>query len=376
MFIGIDASRANREQKTGIEWYAYHLLNAMKPISDPSDRFLLYTDTPLRDALRECPPQWEERVLHWLPRRLWTHGRLSLEMLFRAPDLLFIPSHVIPIGCGKRVVMTCHDIGFERHARLYPGWERAYHCMTMRYAVRRATHFIAVSEFTKQEMMEVYNLPAQRITVVRHGYFGGAGRSSQFQALHPKQSLISKLQSQTPYVLYVGRMEAKKNVRCIIDAFTELHAGNRIPENMRLVLVGKPGFQSMSIFAHLRSSPVAHLIEYRGWVPTDELRELYVNASLYLFPSFYEGFGFPLLEAMAAGVPVIASDIPALREVGGSAAVYAQPNANAFAEAIHSLLTEPKRIVALVAAGREHVKQYSWERAAAETLTVLYDAVS
>ena len=120
--IGIDASRANRIEKTGIEWYAYHLLNAMKQITRgtlvatrvPLVEFLLYTDTALTDDLASLPAHWHEKLLGWPPKKFWTQGRLSLEMLFSPPDLLFIPSHVIPVLHPKRVVLTCHDIGFER----------------------------------------------------------------------------------------------------------------------------------------------------------------------------------------------------------------------------------------------------------------------
>ncbi len=367
MVIGIDASRANRPQKTGIEWAAFHLLNAMKQIATPRDRFLLYTNVALRDGLEVCPPNWEERVLAWPPRRFWTHGRLSFEMLFRQPDLLFIPSHVIPVIGPKRTVLTCHDIGFERRPELYPSLERAYHRMTMRSGIRRATHIIAVSQFTKNELVDRYGVDPARITVIHHGFFGGGGKTEGAETALPASV-------QSPYALIVGRIEAKKNLKTVIDALALLRKKTG-QSPLSLVMVGRPGFQYADILRHARQSPIANQITILPWVPSHELHALYRHASMYLFPSLYEGFGIPLLEAFSWGIPTIASDIPALREVGGDAACFAQPTAPSFAGAIEMLMGSPGLAEAYRKKGEQRIKDFSWNQAAQATLTVLQNAV-
>lgn len=365
MIIGIDASRANRVEKTGIEWYAYHLLNAMKRMTDSKDRFLLYTDEKLRKELAQLPHGWEEKLLGWPPRKFWTQGRLSLEMLFRVPDLLFIPSHVIPVVHPKRVVLTCHDIGFERRPELYPSAERVYHLWSMRYGVRAATHIIAVSEFTKQELMEVYGLPSEKITVVHHGFFGGINTEQATQSA----AILSK----HPYFLYVGRIEAKKNLCVIIDAFAELKRAKKIPDNMQLLLVGRRGYQNEMILRQAQEKGNGS-IHYLPWVPPTTLQELYRNAMAFLFPSLYEGFGLPILEALSYGVPVIASDIPALREIGGGLPIFVSPTIDNFAHAMQAIIDNPPT-TATQKRGKEHARSFSWESAAQKTLTVLAHAL-
>ena len=382
MTIGIDASRANRVEKTGIEWYAYHLLNAMKRITNHESPhqslrvgtgqarimnadFFLYTDTALTDDLANLPTHWHEKLLGWWPRKFWTQGRLSLEMLLRAPDLLFIPSHVIPMVHPKRVVLTCHDIGFERRPELYPTAELLYHRWTMRYGVRAATHIIAVSEFTKRELMDVYGLPSEKITVVHHGWYGGANASTLGVSSTPSV--------RSPYFLYVGRIEAKKNLHVIIDAFAELKRAKKISDDMQLLLVGRRGYQSEAILQSAQEKG-GGAIRYLPWVPSETLCELYRNARAFLFPSLYEGFGLPLLESLSYGLPVIASDIPALREVGERHAYFVSPTASAFAEAMESISAQSS-----TTEEREKSKaysaQFSWEKSAKKTLTVLHNAL-
>ncbi len=373
MTIGIDASRANRLEKTGIEWYAYHLLHAMQKIADPYDRFLLYTDTPLVELteILLMTRRWEERLLYWPLRKFWTQGRLSLEMLFRPPDILFIPSHVIPILHPKRVVLTCHDIGFERRPELYPKAELAYHRWSMRFGVRAATHIIAVSEFTKRELMDVYKIPAEKITVIHHGFYGG-GVSPMLmeEGYYNKDYPTSKF----PYFLFVGRIEAKKNLKIVIDAFTKLKQEKKISNITKLLLVGHLGYKGKRLLTHARSVPFGADIIYIPWIMAEAVSALYMGATAFLFPSLYEGFGLPLLEALSYGVPVIASDIPALREIGGDAAIFSTPTVDGFASAMQAIMDNPPTLVQKQQ-WKAHSERFSWEDAARKTLTVLHNTL-
>lgn len=177
-----------------------------------------------------------------------------------------------------------------------------------------------------------------------------------------------------PYFLYVGRIEAKKNLHLIIDAFAELKRVKKIPDAMQLLLVGRRGYQSEAILKAAREKG-SGAIRYLPWVPSETLQELYRNATAFLFPSLYEGFGFPLLEALSYGVPVIASDIPSLREIGGSAPVFVAPTVDGFREAMAAVAsrtpTEGERTQ-----WKAHTTQFSWESAAKQTLTVLENALS
>ena len=156
MIIGIDASRANKDKKTGVEWYSYHLIEQFKKI-DKENRYFLYTDKPLKGDLAKCPDNFEEKILKWPLPRFWTLGRLSWEMLFgKKPDVLFVPAHTIPLFNPKRVVVTVHDIGFEHFPELYKWADKLYHRLTIRFIKRFADKIITVSRYSKHDISEFY----------------------------------------------------------------------------------------------------------------------------------------------------------------------------------------------------------------------------
>ena len=173
MVIGIDASRANHEEKTGVEWYAWHLIEEFKKIIPDTHRVILYSDEPLRGALSVLPAHWESRVLRWPPRRLWTQVRLSYEMLVRRPDVLFIPAHVCPIIHPDRTVMTVHDIAAVQFPETYSRFEHWYSLSSARYAVKRLWRVIVPSEHVKKQLLAFVQHDVStphNIVVIHHGF--------------------------------------------------------------------------------------------------------------------------------------------------------------------------------------------------------------
>lgn len=368
--IGIDASRANVKQRTGTEWYCYYLLQQFAKLYDPKvQRVTIYIKAPLVDDLQNLPADWEIKVLRWPPKLLWTQLRLSLAMLlpWRRPDVLFIPAHTIPVVHPARTVYVAHDLGFEREPALYANryiggiWmhrlvkvltlgkygttELDYHRWSMRFAVRRASHIITISQFTKAELMACYPVTEQRISVVHNGF----DRTAFTPALQPPSN------PQPPYLLYVGRIEKKKNIAHLLAAFQILKQQYHLPH--QLWLAGQPGFG----FEQLPPGPDLRLL---GYVSAAELPALMQQASAFVFPSNYEGFGIPILEALASGTKVACSDIPALREVGGAACWYFNPQDPAdMARVIAACLQADRRPADL--------RAFSWERCGQETWQVL-----
>lgn len=169
MTIGIDASRANKKEKTGTEWYSYYLIQHLKKIIPPQYRVILYAKEPLTDGLEILPANWQSKVLNWPPKFLWTQWRLSLEMLFHPVDLLFVPAHTISLIHPKKTVTVCHDIGFVRFPQYYSVKERMYHRFTMWLALKCAKIIITPSQFTKNEIMDVYKVSEKKIKVIYHG---------------------------------------------------------------------------------------------------------------------------------------------------------------------------------------------------------------
>jgi glycosyltransferase involved in cell wall biosynthesis len=205
MLIGLDASRANKKIKTGVEWYSYHLIEEFKKI-DPTNQYFLYTNEPLDSVLGRCPANFQEKLLPWLPIRFWTLIRLSFEMKFgkNIPDVLFVPAHTIPLLNPKKTVVTVHDIGFERFPEAYNWPAKIYHRISIQFIKRFATKIITVSEFSKRELVDVYRIPPEKIAVVYNGYderFNERLSEEKINAVKNKFNLTE------PFFFFVGRLE-------------------------------------------------------------------------------------------------------------------------------------------------------------------------
>jgi len=242
ILIGIDASRANKIKKTGTEWYSYHLIQELKKIA-PQYRdagFILYSAEPLRGDLGILPRNWESRVLAWSPKRFWTQIRLSWEMWRRPPDILFIPAHTIPIIHPKKVVTTVHDLGFINFPKAYGWLEKIYHKFALNFAVKNATKIITVSEFTKNELIKYTKIIPEKVAVVYNSH-----DSERYKIISDKsavEKVLEKYKINSPYLLYIGRLEGKKNTPGLVQAFSILKNKHESLRDLKLVLVGSRGF--------------------------------------------------------------------------------------------------------------------------------------
>lgn len=354
MMIGIDASRANSEHRTGTEWFSYHVIQELKRIIPNEYQVVLYSKEPLRDALADLPSHWRSRVLRWPPQRLWTQMRLSLEMLFAPPDLLYIPSHTLPVIHPAQVVTVIHDVGFERLPELYGKSERAYHRFAVRFALKYASEIITVSAFTKKEIMDVYRVSGEQIHVIPNGLNAA------------RQSTPVHRNADTPYFFYLGRLERKKNTSRLVKAFAAFKKQYTKP--MRLILAGARGYGSDEVDAMIQQEGMEDDVRIMGWTPEKDVRVLLEQAQAFVFPSLYEGFGIPLLEAMQAGVPVLASDIPALREVADDAALFFDPASVAsIAHALQQMAENSTLRTQCIERGKKRAAQFSWKKTAEQT---------
>lgn len=406
--FGIDASRANVEQRTGTEWYIFNVLQQFKQLIPNHHQVIVYTKEPLREDLLPLPNNWESRVLHWPPKLLWTQLRLSLHMLrtSQRPDVLFIPAHTIPIKHPKNTVYVAHDLGFERYPELYANTyiggrlmnvlvrlvtlgrygtsELDYHRWSMQFATHHAKKIISISDFTKTDLQELYQVPDKQIVVVHNGFsrvdhlpdlpvsqapHQTGGQTSQ-QA-NGENSVVPT----DPYLLFVGRLEHKKNIVRLVEAFAELKSTSHVPH--KLCLVGFPGFGYEEIQVAIKQHNIQDDIIELGYVPQEQLTMLMQHAAAFVFPTNYEGFGIPVLEALSSGTMVACSDIPPLREVGGPACIYFdQTNSTAIAQALYHVLTlSPDEQQTYRQLGTTQVARFSWERCAEETWQVLSSLV-
>lgn len=370
MLIGIDASRANHEEKTGVEWYAFFLIQELKTIIPSGDQVVLYTDAPLRGALAVLPLNWTERILRWPPRRLWTQARLSWEMILRPPDVLFVPAHVAPFIHPRRTVATIHDIAARDFPESYNRFERWYSLWFARYAGKNLWRIITPSVFTKTEMVKAGYAVPDKVFAVHHGY------SRKYRLIADREFIATTLKKygiMAPFILSVGRLEKKKNTAGIVKAFEKIKsAGGECARELKLVLIGKPGFGFEKINQLILKNKFQDDIIVLGWVAENDLPAIMNGAKIFVFPSFYEGFGLPIIQALACGTPVVASNQPAVREVGGVAITTVDPeNIGELAAKISQLLVDDNSRKEKIAGGLEQAKKYSWEKCATETWDII-----
>lgn len=365
MLIGIDASRANREKKTGVEWYSYHLIEALKKI-DTENRYFLYSEGKLKNDLGDLPSKWQSKILKWPPKFLWTQICLSWEMLFKAPDLLFIPSHVIPLIHPKKTITTIHDLGFRRFPQAYSKFQQWYLNWSVKFALKHAFKIIVPSQFTKDELIKIYNAAPEQITVIPLSY-----NTKTYYPITDQEKItqtLSRYQIKKPYLLYVGRLEEKKNVAFLLDVFKNLSLANN---NLSLVLAGGRGYGYEKIQEKIKECDLGDQIVQLDWTGENDLPCLYSGAEIFVFPSLYEGFGIPLLEAMACGTPVVASNIASIPEISGGAALLAKVNnVDDFAQKISEVLENDNLKEILRQKGLARVKNFSWQNCAEKTLNL------
>ncbi len=369
MLIGIDASRAARAQRTGTENYAYQLIRHLLAL-DTSHHYRLYLPQPPPTGLFDS--RAEVRVVS-VPR-LWTHIGLSWEMMRHAPDLLFVPAHVLPLVHPRRSVVTVHDLGYHHFPEAHTLWQRHYLEWSTRFALKHASRLIAVSQATKDDLIKIYGADERKVSVVYHGLIPPSPnpfpRSAAYFAV-PEQGRVrvgvSRARFNLPqkYLIAIGTVQPRKNYARLIEAFSSLDLPR---ECVALVIVGKFGWGSAKIEAQAQRAGVV----LTGHLREAEMFELLSGATMFVLPSLYEGFGMTILEAQAAGVPVITSHSSSCPEVAGEGALLVDPlDTHAIAEAIQRLWRDDALRQSLIRKGFENLQRFSWERCARETLSVL-----
>lgn len=364
MLIGIDASRAVLSQRTGTENYSFHLIRNLIPL-DGENSYRLYFNRSPEPHLFPFSPSLEEVVIPF--PRLWTHSRLSWEMMRRPPHLLFVPAHVLPLIHPARSVVTVHDLGYLYYPEAHTSLARVYLDLSTRYNVRFSSHIIAVSKVTKEDLMARYRVPPARITVIYPGcsdIFRPLDEPERLAALKGRYGIADE------YLLYVGTIQPRKNLSRLVEAFGILCS--REGKRYQLVMAGKRGWLYRQIYGKVEELRLQDRIIFTGYMPDADLPLLFNGASLLVLPSLYEGFGMPLLEAMACGTPVVASRVSALPEVAGEAALLVDPHdVETLAGAMERVLGDEELRSDLRRRGLERAKEFSWDRCARETLAVL-----
>lgn len=357
MRIAIDASRAFLHERTGIEEYSYQLIKHLrKYLAD--EQVILY----LRKGTEEnidfnLPPTWKVKELK--AKRFWTYWRLSWELLFHWPDRLLISSHIVPPIHPKNTTAVIHGIEYEIYPEAYS--KKEYRAMRrgIQNSCKWARRIICVSNNTKKDLTNYYNISESKMRVIYEGINPVWESEEHYDTILLQRNGLERKK----YLFFVGRLEERKNIVNILKAFEILKTHFRIPH--KLVLAGKPGFGWENIEKELEEHEYKDDILLTGFVTDQEKWSLLKNASVFVFPTLYEGFGLPVLEAQQVGVPVVTSDNSSLREVARDSALKADPHVPAeIAEQAHILISDQEKRNEIINDGYENLKRFSWDRCA------------
>lgn len=369
MILGIDASRAVRGRRTGTEGYAYYLIRALISLTAETDNQLrLYFNQSPAAGLFPTASHVEQVVIPF--PRLWTHLRLAWELRRRPPDLFFTPAHVIPLTYRGVSVATIHDLGYFYFPDAHTRRQRAYLNWSTRHNGRRARRIVADSQATKDDLIRHYGLDGAKIKVVYPGYdpaLGPVRDGEHMTAVQRKYGLESS------YLLYLGTIQPRKNLVRLIEAFAALPDSGH-----QLVLAGGMGWRSKPILEAIEGLDPAlrHRIILPGYVADEDKAALISGATALLYPSLYEGFGFPVLEANACGTPVICSNTSSLPEVAGEAALLVDPlDVSRLTAAIEQVLIDQSLREALKRKGFENVGRFDWEDMGREILSIFEEVI-
>lgn len=360
MRIALDC-RTVTAPKTGDRTYALNLLRALAQV-DAENEYLYYTWEPT--TLTEVGSSRVHSILlPASPRWTWTPFVFPLDLGRRKADLAHV-QYLIPPAAPCPVVTTIHDVAFRRFPALFPLKHRLLLNGLIPHAVHGAAAIITGSEATRQDLIELFGAPPDKVIVTPYA------ADPIYQPMDrdaARRAVRSRLRVPSPYLLSVGVLQPRKNLPRLVRAYNQI--ARRIPH--RLVLVGKEGWAGEALQEAIAEAPPGREPIFTGYVPDADLPALYAGADLFVYPSLYEGFGLPPLEAMACGTAVITSNTSSLPEVVGDAGITVDPtDTMALSAAIEALLQDEPRRRSLEVAGLARARQFSWERTARETVDV------
>jgi len=369
MRIAIDA-RLNAYRQGGIPQYTRQLLTALAEVAH-DDQFITLQH---RDHLRPLAvaPNVTRRTALTPPHHRFEQWMLPLEVLLARPDVLHCPDFIAPVRRPCPAIVTIHDLAFMHYPEILDDAARAYYGQIKTNAAR-ADGIIAVSEATRQDIAQFLDIPIEEISVIYEAAAPLYGR------LELRESEARVLNA-TPvaagtFMLFVSTLEPRKNLPTLLHAL-RICLDRRPDRSYRLVVAGARGWHDETIFATARDLKLADHVLFVGAVGQYDLRWLYNACRLYINPSLYEGFGLPLLEAMACGAACLAAATSSLPEIGGDAALYIPPlDAGLWADAIEALWDDQERREELGRLGRVQAQHFSWLRAARQTLKVYERAI-
>lgn len=373
MLIGVDASRATTVHRTGTETYSARLIETLLTLGRGHDFRLYLGETSrkpgfLPEGRVSDSASVELRTIR-LPR-LWTHVGLGLEVALRPPDVLLVPSHVLPLWTRPRSAVTVHDLGYLHFPTAHPARQRWYLDWSTRHSARKASVVFADSQATKADLIAEYHVSPEKIVVALPGFDSGLGPVTDPAVIG---TVKRRYGIQSDYLLHIGTLQPRKNLARLIQAFQKLSVAGSV----QLVLAGKKGWLYQDLFHLVHRLGLDDRVLFPGYIPKEDKAALLSGAIAYVFPSLYEGFGFPALEAQACDTPLICANGSSLPEVAGDGALLVDPLVvDDLVNAMEELVANSALRGDLVARGRRNRLRFSWRACAEVVLAALEEVVA
>jgi len=359
MHIGIDASRTTRAHVTGTERYALEIIRALIQLNDTLDaphKITLYFNAAPPHGLLPHSQHVTQKVIPLA--RVWTHLRLAAELWLDRPDVVWVPAHGLPFVFPGRAVVTIHDLGYKHYPAAHRWRQRLALEVYTRFSAWRASVVMVDSRATQSDLHRYYGTPPEKMRVVYPGV-QIPDVDTDIDAVRTKYGLPER------YWLYLGTLQPRKNIARIVQAY-QRWAARQTEQDTALVLAGGRGWKFDEAWVQGEN------VILPGYVDETDKGALYAGAVGFMFPSLYEGFGFPVVEAMGVGTPVVCSDTSSLPEVGGEAVLYAPPEDVVMIAAQMTRLSGSLKLrQLLVERGREQAAKFTWEDAAWDALLAL-----
>jgi len=365
MHIGID-SRLPYYQRGGISKYIRLLISSIAEIDHTNDYVIFHQR---KDSDSYLPVNGS----NFRPANLWTpcHHRLerwslSAELLPHKLDLLHSPDFIPPAFGAKNKVITIHDLNFVHYPDFLTEDSRRYYLDQIAWAVAHADRISADSFHTEDDLISILNVPADKITTI---HLAADPIFSDKQAKDAIASTLEQFNLPKDFILFVGTLSPRKNISNLLLAYSQLVMAESI--DLPLVLAGARGWLYQELFDLVKTLDIEQNVRHIDNATDIQLSHLYSAASMLTLPSHYEGFGFPVLEAMHCGCPVICSDRASLPEVAGDAAILLDPDdIDAWSQSIESLLSDTKKQNQMIENGYQQANNFSWNKTARETVQI------
>jgi glycosyltransferase involved in cell wall biosynthesis len=378
MRIAFDAKRAFHNA-TGLGHYSRTLLQSLSTYY-PENQYKLYNPYPATAFTIQGPGLEEVLPTRWLDKRLphyWRSSRCIADLVRQQTAIYHGLSHEIPWGISKKniaTVVTMHDLIFERYPHQYNSVDRFIYRKKFKYACTHADHIIAISQQTKEDLINMYHTPEQKITVC-------------YQSCNPafntvvtpaeKEKVQAKYKLPSAFFLSVGSIIERKNLLAICQALHQLNEADRLP----LVVIGNGGAYKKKVQAFITAHQLEKWVIFlsdqvatqhdMGFTTAADFPAIYQLATALVYPSFFEGFGIPVLEGISSGIPVITSTQSCLPEAGGPGAFYADPyDPSSIAEQLHIVSTQPSTVQQQIKIGKTHAAQFSPALTAAAVMKI------